>query len=61
MTLKEIIKDAAAEHRDTVCCGFDDPIADAQEASFIVGAEWEHKRLVEKACQYLQKVVGSNK
>ena len=61
MTLKEIIKDAAAEHRDTVCCGFDDPIADAQEASFIVGAEWEHKRLVEKACQYLQKVFGSNK
>jgi hypothetical protein len=23
-----------------VCCGFDDPIADAQEGSFIVGAEW---------------------
>ena len=61
MTLKEIIKDAAAEHRDTVCCGFDDPIADAQEASFIVGAEWEHKRFVEQACQYLQKVFGSNK
>lgn len=53
MTREEIIKEAAAEHRDTVCCGFDDPIADAQEASFIVGAEWEHKRLVEKACEWL--------
>lgn len=31
-------------------------ITDAFEA----GAEWEHKRLVEKACQYLQKVFGSN-
>ena len=61
MALEEIIREAAAEHRDCVCCGFDDPIADAQEASFITGAEWEHKRLVEKACQYLQKVFGSNK
>lgn len=40
MTRKEIIKEAAAEHRDCVCCGFYDPIADAQEASFITGAEW---------------------
>lgn len=40
MTREEIIKEAAAEHRDCVCCGFDDPIADAQEESFIVGAEW---------------------
>jgi hypothetical protein len=55
MTRKKIIKEAAADHRDCVCCGFDDPIADAQEASFIVGAEWEHKRLVEKACEWLRK------
>ena len=40
MTREEIIKEAAAEHRDTVCCGFDDTMADAQEESFIVGAEW---------------------
>lgn len=40
MTREEIIKEAAAEHRDTVCCGFDDPIADDQEESFIAGAEW---------------------
>lgn len=55
MTREEIIKEAAAEHRDCVCCGFDDPIADAQEESFIVGAEWEHKRLVEKACEWLKE------
>lgn len=53
MALEEIIKEAAAEHRDCVCCGFYDPIADDKEASFIVGAEWEHKRLVEKACEWL--------
>ena len=53
MIREEIIKDAAADHRDTVCCGFDDPIADAQEASFLVGAEWEHKRLIEKAWEWL--------
>lgn len=58
MTREEIIKEAAAEHRDTVCCGFYDPIADAQEASFIVGAEWEHKRLVEKACEWLKENVS---
>ena len=28
--------------------------------AFEAGAEWEHKRLVENACQYLQKVFGSN-
>lgn len=55
MALEEIIKEAAAEHRDCVCCGFYDPIADDKEASFIVGAEWEHKRLVEKACEWLRK------
>lgn len=57
MTREEIIKEAAADHRDTVCYGFDDPIADAQEASFIVGAEWEHKRLVEKACDWLESAI----
>lgn len=56
MTREEIIKKAAAEHRDIVCCGFDDPIADAQEESFIEGAEWEHKRLVEKACEWIDDV-----
>jgi hypothetical protein len=55
MAREEIIKEAAAEHRDCVCCGFYDPIADDKEASFIAGAEWEHKRLVEKACEWLRK------
>ena len=58
MTLKEIIKEAAADHWSTVCCGFDDPIADDKEESFIVGAEWEHKRLVEKACEWLKENVS---
>lgn len=40
MVREEIIKEAAAEHRDCVCCGFYDPVADAQEESFIEGAEW---------------------
>ena len=55
MTREEIIKEAAADHRDWACCGFDDSIADAQEASFITGAEWEYKRLVEKACKWLKE------
>lgn len=40
MKRKEQIQDAAADHRDCVCRSFDDPIADAREASFIEGAEW---------------------
>ena len=40
MTREEIIKEAAAYHWSYVCCGFDDLIADAQEESFIEGAEW---------------------
>lgn len=40
MDRKEQIQDAAAEHRDCVCCGFYDPVADAREESFIEGAEW---------------------
>ena len=40
MAREDIIKTAAADHRDCVCCSFYDPIADAQEESFIEGAEW---------------------
>lgn len=40
MPREEQIQDAAADHKDCVCCGFDDPIADAQEESFIEGAKW---------------------
>lgn len=40
MTREEQIQDAAADHRDCVCCGFYDPIADVREESFIEGAEW---------------------
>lgn len=68
MIRKEIIKEAAAEHRDTVCCGFYDPIADAQEESFIAGAEWadEHpntdtiKRIFEFALSNTNFLVEDN-
>lgn len=40
MKRKEQIQDAAADHRDCVCCGFYDPVADARQDSFVKGAEW---------------------
>lgn len=40
MQRKEQIQDAAADHKDCVCCGFYDPVADARQNSFIKGAEW---------------------
>lgn len=40
MQRKEQIQDAAADHRDWVCCGFIDPVADARQESFVEGAEW---------------------
>lgn len=40
MKRKEQIQDAAADHRDCVCCGFYDPVADARQESFVEGAEW---------------------
>ena len=59
MSREEIIKEAAADHWSCVCCGFDDPIADAKEESFIEGAEWadEHPKeglvSLDKACEWL--------
>lgn len=63
MTRKEQIQDAASDHRDWVCCGFYDPIADAREESFAEGAEWadEHPKegmvnkqeFIKKACDWL--------
>lgn len=46
MKRKEQIQDAAVDHRDGVCCGFYDPVADARQDSFICGAEWadEHPK-----------------
>ena len=61
MSREEIIKEAAADHWSCVCCGFDDPIADAREESFIEGAEWadEHpkKGLVslDKVCEWIDE------
>lgn len=42
--------------REKIIARANQAVTDAFEA----GAEWEHKRLIEKACQYLQKVLGSN-
>lgn len=63
MTREEQIYNAAADHRDCVCCGFYDPHADAQERSFIEGAEWadEHPKEglvdINKACKYLESKI----
>lgn len=54
MKRKEQIQDAAAEHRDCVCCGFYDPVADAREESFIEGAEWSDENPDTK-CIYTKK------
>ena len=63
MKRKEQIQDAAADHRDAVCCGFYDPVADARQDSFVCGAEWadEHpkpgminkQKFIEKAREWL--------
>ena len=62
MKRKEQIQDAAADHRDWVCCGFIDPIADAREESFAEGAEWadEHPKegmiSLDKVCSWIDNV-----
>ena len=53
MNRKEQILDKAADHRDYVCCGFIDPVADEREESFAEGAEWADKTMIEKACKWL--------
>ena len=61
MTREEQRKEAAAEHRDCVCCGFYDPIADDKEASFIEGAEWadEHPKeglvSLDRVCEWIDE------
>ena len=67
MTREEQIQDAASDHRDWVCCGFYDPVADAREESFIEGAEWadEHPKegmvnkqeFIEKAKEWLENTL----
>lgn len=56
MTREEIIKEAAADHRDIVCCGFYDPMADAQEKSFIEGAEWADRNPKFSKQEFIEKV-----
>ena len=57
MNRKEQILDTAADHRDWVCCGFIDPVADAREESFAEGAEWANKTMIDKACEWMEKVL----
>lgn len=43
MTREDEIRSAASDHRDWVCCGFIDFVADARSDSFSEGAEWADK------------------
>lgn len=53
MAREDEIRSVASDHRDWVCCGFIDPIADVREESFAEGAEWADKTMIEKACKWL--------
>lgn len=53
MTREDEIRSAASDHRDLVCCGFIDFVADAQSDSFTEGAKWADKTTIEKACKWL--------
>lgn len=63
MTREEQIYNASENHRDIVCCGFIDPIADSQQESFALGAKWadEHPQNglinIEKACDWLKNIL----
>lgn len=56
MQRKEQIQDAAADHRDWVCCGFIDPVTDARQESFVEGAEWADDTMLEKVCKWLDSI-----
>ena len=53
MTREDEIRSAASDHRDWVCCGFIDFVADARRDSFAEGAEWADKTMIDKACKEL--------
>jgi hypothetical protein len=57
MTREDEIRSASSDHRDWVCCGFIDFVADARSDSFVEGAKWADKTMIEKACQWLQREV----
>ena len=56
MTREDEILSAASDHRDWVCCGFIDFVADARRDSFAEGAKWADKTMIDKACKILENV-----
>lgn len=67
MTREEIEKDRYYQLTDAAInyCRKEHPHYDGEilgeiTDAFEAGAEWEHKRLVEKACDYLQKALRVN-
>ena len=61
MTREDEIRSAASDHRDWVCCGFIDFVADARSDSFAEGARWADKTIVDKACEWLNKTLYIHK
>lgn len=57
MAREDEIRSVASDHRDWVCCGFIDPVADEREKSFAEGAEWADKTMIDKACEWMKKVL----
>jgi hypothetical protein len=57
MTREDEIRSASSDHRDWVCCGFIDFIADARRDSFVEGAKWADKTMIDKACEWLDQNV----
>ena len=54
MTREDEILSAASDHRDWVCCGFIDFVADARRDSFAEGAKWADKTMIDKVCEWLE-------
>ncbi len=54
MTREDEIRSASSDHRDWVCCGFIDLVADARRDSFAEGAKWADKTIIDKVEKYLR-------
>lgn len=54
MTREDEILSASSDHRDWVCCGFIDFVADARRDSFAEGAKWADKTMIDKVCEWIE-------
>lgn len=54
MTREDEILSASSDHRDWVCCGFIDFVADARRDSFAEGAKWADKTMIDKVCKWIE-------